>query len=157
MMLCWDLKNKLELTRRRSGGGKQFSTQKSELVKKVRSRGRGMQFWKVGARSGRAFDRNGKPANNFKQRNGMVKCAQRNRTWGRRSLCRQGCSPRDVMMPALSLGKGQERSGPSQETGWKQNQLGLDNWLWGRKRTQRGNKTQAIWHNGYNRNSAIKL
>lgn len=63
-----------------------FSKQKSELVKKVRSRGRGLQFWKVWARSGRAFVRNGKPVNNIKQRNETIKCARRDRTRGRRSL-----------------------------------------------------------------------
>ena len=81
-------RNDAMLTRkRRPGGGKQFSKRKSELVQKVRSRGKGMQFWRAQARSRRAFVRNGKAMNDFKWRNEMVKCAEGNRTQVRRSLC----------------------------------------------------------------------
>lgn len=88
MKLCEDLKNKSPVTRkRRTQGGKQFSRQKSELVQKVRSRGKGTRFWKGWARSSRAFVRDGKPMNDFKWKNEMVKCAEGNRTQARTSLC----------------------------------------------------------------------
>ena len=88
-MLCWDLKNKSELTRKRSGGGMLvFQAEEWACEKGQEQRKRYAVLER--SRSGRAFVRNGKPVNNVKQRNEMVKCAQGDRMQGRRSLCRQG-------------------------------------------------------------------
>ena len=67
------------------------------------------------SRSGRAFVRNGKPVNNVKQRNEMVKCAQGDRTQqteGLRAFLSLGESMRLPRMDTEEAGLAERKTSP---------------------------------------------